>query len=78
MTMIPTLITEYSHSLSRMDAEKELQAELVAKAEQAGIVPAVFRKTALAYHRDKVPQLREITDAQLALLESLNTPAGGE
>lgn len=65
------LITEYGHSLTRMDAERDLQKEIVAKAEQLAVSPADFKKIAAAFYRDKVAALRESAQAQLALLEDL-------
>lgn len=65
------LITEYGHSLTRMDAERDLQKEIVAKAEAMAITAGAFKKAATAYHRDRVNELREATQEQLNLLEAL-------
>jgi hypothetical protein len=68
---LSSLITEYGHSLARMDGERDLQKEIVAKAEQLSVTPATFRKIARAFHRDQVADLRETAQEQLALLEDL-------
>ncbi len=65
------LITEYGNSLSRMDGERDLQKEIVAKAEKLSIRPQAFKKIAAAFYRDKVGELREATQEQLDLLETL-------
>lgn len=68
---LSALITEYGHSLTRMDGERAVQKEIVAKAEQLAVSPATFRKIAQAFHRDQVAELRETAQEQLALLEDL-------
>jgi hypothetical protein len=73
MTPLSTLITEYGHSLDRMEGEKAMQKEIVAKAEQLSITPATFRKLAQAFHQDKVSDLRDSAQEQLALLDGLQS-----
>jgi hypothetical protein len=68
---LPSLISAYGDSLTRMDAERELQKELTAKAEQLAITPQAFKAAAVAFHRDKVAELREATQERLMLLEAL-------
>jgi len=68
---LSSLITEYGHSLTRMDGERDLQKEIVAKAEQLAVTPATFRKIARAFHRGSVGDLRETVQEQLALLDGL-------
>lgn len=68
---LPDLITEYGHSLARMDAEREHQKDITARAEQLAVTPAAFKKAATAYYRDKVTELRESAQEQLTLLETL-------
>lgn len=70
---LSTLITEYGNSLARMESEKAIQKEIVAKAEQLSITPATFRKLAQAFHQDKVNDLRDSAQEQLALLDGLQS-----
>lgn len=69
---LPSLITAYGDSLTRIDAERDLQKELVAQAEQMAITPSTFKKAATAYHRDRVAELREAAQEQLTVLEALS------
>lgn len=69
---LPSLIAAYGDSLTRVDAERELQKELVAQAEAMAITGATFKRAATAYHRDKVAELREAAQEQLTVLEALS------
>jgi hypothetical protein len=69
---LPSLIAAYGDSLTRVDAEREMQKELVAKAEQMAITPRAFKAVALAYYRDCVNELREEAQEKLNVLESLS------
>lgn len=72
---IPSLMTyvkEYSDSLLRVDAEKELQKAIAENAEEHhSIKPTHFKKAATAYFKDKVKELRDDLGEQLGLLEYL-------
>lgn len=66
------LILEYGDSLTRMDGERDLQKQIVAKAEsECHVSPAVFKSVATAYHRDSVDKLTEFVEQQLEQIESL-------
>lgn len=72
MNPLATLILEYGDSLTRMDGERELQKEIVAKAEaECHVSPAVFKTVAMAYHRDSVDKLAEFVEQQMAQIERL-------
>jgi len=49
------LVKEYGDSLLRMDAEKDLQKAIAERAElECQVKPVHFKKSALAYYKDKV------------------------
>lgn len=63
------LIADYGDSLTRMDAERDLQKTLVAKAAaEHRLEPAAFKRVATAIHKAQTMALRAECDAQLALL----------
>ena len=67
-----TFIKEYGDSLLRIDAEKELQKAIADRAEtECQVKPAHFRKSAVAYFKDKVKTLREELGEQLDLLDTI-------
>lgn len=73
---LATLILEYGDSLTRMDGERELQKEIVAKAEShCHVSSAVFKTVALAYHKDRVNELAEFVEQQMAQIEALRGTA---
>lgn len=71
MNKLPDLITEYGQSLTRMEAEREVQKDIIAKAAKLSIYPATFKKVATAYYKDKVGWLKLDNQAQLDLVEAL-------
>jgi hypothetical protein len=75
---LATLILEYGDSLTRMDGERDLQKQIVTRAEsECHVQPAVFKTVATAYHKDRVDQLAEFVEQQLAQIESLRGGAHG-
>lgn len=73
---LATLILEYGDSLTRMDGERDMQKEIVTRAElECYVSPAVFKAVATAYHRDSVDKLTEFVEQQLAQLETLRGTA---
>jgi hypothetical protein len=65
------LLNEYCNSLVRADAERELQKDIVQKAEvHFQFQPKVFRRHAAALHKDKMDNLRDETAQQQLLLEA--------
>ena len=72
MNPLATLILEYGDSLTRLEAERDLQKEIVARAEaECHVSPAVFKTVAAAYHKDRENQLAEFVEQQLAQIEAL-------
>ena len=64
-----TLIADYVDSLTRMDAERDLQKTLAAQAAaEHRLEPVAFKKVATAIHKAQTTALRAERDAQLALL----------
>ena len=64
------LVKEYVDSLLRMDSEKEVQKALSESAElECQVKPAHFKKSALAYYKDKVKSTRDDLEEQLDLLD---------
>lgn len=54
------IIREHSDSATRVDAEKDLQKELQARAKtECEIDGATFRKLAAAHHKDELTELRD-------------------
>ena len=71
---ITDLMTEYGNSLTRSNAERDLQKKIASKAEmECGISPPVFRKVAAAFHRDKARDMRDQLSAQVDLFDRLMT-----
>jgi hypothetical protein len=64
------LVKEYGDSLLRMDAEKDIQKAMAERAElECQVKPAHFKKSALAYYKDKVKITRDDLEEQLDLLD---------
>ena len=54
------LLTEYSNSLTRIEAEKDLLKAIAERAETELSIPAAqFRKLAVDVHKDAIEQARE-------------------
>ena len=67
-------IKEFGDSLLRADAEKELQKAIADRVEiEWNVKPAHFKKTALAYFKDKMKDAREDMAEQLKLLDTIIT-----
>ena len=65
------LLTEYSNSLTRIEAEKDLLKAIAERAETELSIPAAqFRKLAVDVHKDAIEQSRE---AMRDMLELYNT-----
>ncbi len=68
------LMAEYSDSLTRMEAEKDLQKQMAEKAEaQFKVKPTVFKKVAGAFHKDKAQDTRDGLAEQVDLFDQLMT-----
>ncbi len=71
-----TFVKEYGDSLLRFDAEKELQKTIAERAETECLVKAAyFKKSAMAYYKDKVGALREELEGQMDLLDVIRGEA---
>ena len=69
---LKSLITEYSDSMTRMDAEKDLQKQMAEKAEaKFNVKPTVFKKVAGAFHKDKAKDTRDDLAEQVDLFDQL-------
>lgn len=69
---LQTLITDYSHSLTRVESEKDLMARIAVEAElHHKIKPALFKKVALAFHKDKARNTRDDLQEQVELFDQL-------
>lgn len=69
-----TSIKEYGDSLLRAESEKELQKSIADRVEiEWNVKPSHFKKTALAYFKDKVKDVREDMAEQLELLDAIIT-----
>lgn len=69
-----TSIKEYGDSLLRAESEKELQKAIADRVEiECNVKPAHFKKTALAYFKDKMKDVREDMAEQLELLDAIIT-----
>lgn len=67
-------IKEFGDSLIRSDAEKELQKAIADRVEtELDVKPSHFKKTALAYFKDKMKDVREDMAEQLELLDAIIT-----
>lgn len=72
MTTLKTLITDYSASLLRADAEKDLQARIAVEAEiHFKTKPALFKKVATAFHKNKAKPTRDDLAEQVDLFDQL-------
>jgi 3-methyladenine DNA glycosylase AlkC len=69
---LQTLIKEYSDSLLRADAEKDLQKQIADRAEtELKVKPATFKKVAAAFHKDKAKLVRDDLAEQVDLFDQL-------
>ncbi len=67
-------IKEFGDSLLRAESEKELQKAIADRVEiEWNVKPAHFKKTALAYFKDKMKDVREDMAEQLELLDAIIT-----
>lgn len=67
-----TFVKEYGDSLLRTDAEKELQKSISERAEtECKVKASYFKKSAMAYYKDKVATLRDELEEQMDLLDVL-------
>lgn len=66
------LITEYSNSLTRIEAEKDLLKAIAERAETELSIPAAqFRKLAVDVHKDAIEQAREAMRDMLELYDTV-------
>ena len=66
------LIDEYSNSLTRVEAEKDLMKAIAERAEKELSIPAgPFRKLALDVHRDAIALARESMRDMLELYDTI-------
>ncbi len=71
-------LTEYSNSLTRIDAEKDLLKAIAERAETELAIPAAqFRKLAVDVHKDAIEQSRESMRDMLELYDTVR-PEGEE
>lgn len=69
---LTSLMSDFSESLTRCDAEKDLQARIAVEAElNHKIKPAIFKKVAGAFHKDKAKALRDDLREQVDLFDQL-------
>lgn len=69
---LKNLISDYSDSLARIDGEKDLMTRIAAEAElHHKIKPAVFKKVAGAFHKDKAKDVRDDLSEQVDLFDQL-------
>ena len=72
MAILKDFIKEYSDSLLRADAEKDLQKQIADKAESDfQIKPAAFKKVAAAFYKDKAKSIRDDLQEQVDLFDQL-------
>lgn len=65
------LISEYGHSLTRIQAEKELMKLMEQRAVvECATAAKAFRLYATAHWRDQIPAIQEEIEQQLALFET--------
>ena len=75
---LTSFLTEYSNSLTRIDAEKDLLKAIAERAETELAIPAVrFRKLAVDVHKDAIEQSRESMRDMLELYDTVQ-PEGVE
>ena len=66
------LLTEYSNSLTRIEAEKDLLKAIAERAETELYIPAAqFRKLAVDVHKDAIEQSREAMRDMLELYDTV-------
>ena len=66
------LLTEYSNSLTRIEAEKDLLKAIAERAEGELSIPAAqFRKLAVDVHKDAIEQSREAMRDMLELYDTV-------
>lgn len=66
------LLTEYSNSLTRIEAEKDLLKAIAERAETDLSIPAAqFRKLAVDVHKDAIEQAREAMRDMLELYDTV-------
>ena len=66
------LLTEYSSSLTRIEAEKDLLKAIAERAETELSIPAAqFRKLAVDVHKDAIEQSREAMRDMLELYDTV-------
>ena len=66
------LLTEYSNSLTRIEAEKDLLKAIAERAETELSIPAAqFRKLAVDVHKDAIEQSREAMRDMLELYDTV-------
>jgi len=69
---LPSLVKDYSESLLRCEAEKDLQARIAVEAElQHKIKPTTFKRVAAAFHKDKAKLVRDDLAEQVDLFDQL-------
>ena len=69
---IHDLILDYSHSLTRIEAERDLLKAIALKAQtECYIDSAAFKTAAMAYHKDQVAQAIDTLETQLGVLETI-------
>ena len=69
---LKSLISDYSDSMTRIDGEKDLMGRIAQEAElHHKIKPAVFKKVAGAFHKDKAKDTRDDLAEQVDLFDQL-------
>lgn len=69
---LQTLIADYSNSLTRIEGEKDLMSRIAVEAElQCKIKPALFKKVAMAFHKDNAKNMRDDLQEQVDLFDQL-------
>lgn len=65
------LISEYGHSLTRIQAERELMKLMEQRAVvECATAATAFKRYATAHWKDQVPAIQEELEGQLALFEA--------
>lgn len=69
---LQTLISDYSNSLTRIEGEKDLMSRIAVEAElQCRIKPTLFKKVAMAFHKDNAKNTRDDLQEQVDLFDQL-------
>ena len=69
---LQSLISDFSDSLTRVDAEKDLMTRIAVEAElNHKIKPALFKKVATAFFKDKAKNTRDDLQEQVDLFDAL-------